>query len=89
MVSHRANTWEEAIAYEKELLAKLTKPNTLVIDIRDTDVISYESEILKEYSPTSYKRAYMTFEDYQTQIKKAKDAGLYLVDSIPQLSAIW
>ena len=63
-------------------LALSSDINTLVIDIRDTDVISYESEILKEYSPTSYKRAYMTFEDYQTQIKKAKDAGLYLVGRI-------
>ena len=32
LVSNRVNTLEEAIAYEKELLAKLTKPNTLVID---------------------------------------------------------
>ena len=63
-------------------LALSSDINTLVIDIRDTDVISYESEILKEYSPTSCKRAYMTFEDYQTQIKKAKDAGLYLVGRI-------
>lgn len=45
-------------------MAESSGVNAFVVDIRDTDVISYASEIMKDYSETSYEHAFMSFEEY-------------------------
>ena len=56
--------------------------NSFVIDIRDSHIPTYASEVMAEYSPTTYENAVMSYEDFAVAIKKAKDAGLYLIGRI-------
>ena len=65
------------IAYAKE-----TKINAFVVDIKDSGVTGYASPYLKDISPTSYKNAQTSFEDYKNAIKKIKDAGFYVIGRI-------
>ena len=62
--------------------AKTTKINTFVVDIVDDQAIGYESEVMKELSPSSYKYANNTKEEYKEVIQKIKDAGFYIVGRI-------
>ncbi|MDO4963764.1 MAG: putative glycoside hydrolase [bacterium] len=68
---------DEYISFAKE-----NNINALVIDIKDNTSPAYNSNIMKEYSPTNYAKALNSFEDYKAYIKKAKDAGLYLIGRI-------
>ena len=63
-------------------LAKETSVNTFVIDIRDAHIVSYKSDIMQEYSPSSYKAALYTKEEFKEQINKVKDADIYIVGRI-------
>ena len=62
--------------------AKTTKINAFVVDIKDSGVTGYASPVMKEVSPTSYKNAQNSLEDYQAAIKKIKDAGFYVIGRI-------
>ena len=62
--------------------AKETKINAFVVDIKDSGVTGYASPFMKEVSPTSYKNAQTSFEDYKKAIKKIKDAGFYVIGRI-------
>lgn len=62
-------------------LAKDTGINAMVVDIKD-GVLSYQSEVAKEYSPTAYKNALGSMADYALAIKKIKDAGFYVIGRI-------
>lgn len=62
--------------------AKTTKINTFVVDIVDDQAIGYESEVMKELTPTSYKYANNTREEYKAVIDKIKEAGFYVVGRI-------
>ena len=62
--------------------AKETKINAFVVDIKDSGVTGYASPFMKEASPTSYKNAQTSFEDYKKAIKKIKDAGFYVIGRI-------
>jgi len=62
--------------------AKETKINAFVVDIKDSGVTGYASPYLKDISPTSYKNAQTSFEDYKKAIKKIKDAGFYVIGRI-------
>lgn len=62
-------------------LAKSCGCDTFVIDIKD-DALAYDSEVAAEVTPTSVKTAYFKKADYQAQVKKAKDAGIYIVGRI-------
>ena len=62
--------------------AKTTKINTFVVDIVDDQAIGYESDVMKELSPTSYKYANNTKEEYKEVIDKIKDAGFYVIGRI-------
>lgn len=62
--------------------AKTTKINAFVVDIKDSGVTGYASPVMKEVSPTSYKHAQNSLEDYQAAIKKIKDAGFYVIGRI-------
>ena len=63
-------------------LAKETKINSFVVDIKDNGSIGYESEVMKEISPTSYKYANNTKKEYTQVIQKLKDAGFYVIGRI-------
>lgn len=62
--------------------AKTTKINAFVVDIKDSGVSAYPSKVMQEYSKTSYDHALNSFSDYQTAIKKIKDAGFYVIGRI-------
>ena len=63
-------------------LAKESNINAFVIDVCDDTSISYESPVMKKYSPTSYSHAINKYEDYKSYVKKAKDAGIYVIGRI-------
>ena len=65
---------DEYIAY-----AKTTKINAFVVNIIDGTSVGYPSSVYDEYSPTTGKYANNTFEEYQTAIRKLKDAGFYAI----------
>lgn len=62
--------------------AKTTNINAFVVDIKDSGVSAYASPVMKELSPTSYKKAQNTLESYQEAIKKLKEAGFYVIGRI-------
>jgi hypothetical protein len=62
--------------------AKTTKINAFVVDIKDNEAPGYKSKVFEEYSPTNYKYANNSFEDYKNAIKKIKDAGFYVIGRI-------
>lgn len=62
--------------------AKENNINALVIDIKDNTMPGYKSEVMKKYSITSFDRAISSEESYTEYIKKAKDAGLYVIGRI-------
>lgn len=68
---------DEYIAFAKE-----NNINALVIDIKDNTMPGYESEVMKKYSITSYNNAISSEKNYMEYIKKAKDAGLFLIGRI-------
>ena len=63
-------------------LAKESNINAFVVDIKENTVPGYESEVLKEYSPTNYEHAVYSASEYKTYIDKIKDAGIYLIGRI-------
>ncbi len=63
-------------------LAKNTKINTFVIDIKDNNSIGYDSAVMEEISPTSYKYANNTKEEYAKAINKLKENGFYIIGRI-------
>lgn len=63
-------------------IAKASNINAFVVDIKDNTAPGYESEVMKEYSPTNYKYAFSTVEKYKEAIKKLKDNGFYLIGRI-------
>ena len=62
--------------------AKESNINAFVIDIKDNTSPSYNSPVLKEYSPTNYEHAINDYEAYKGYVKKAKDAGIYVIGRI-------
>ena len=62
--------------------AKENNINAFVIDIKDNTSPAYNSPVMKEYSKTNYDKALNDYEDYKSYVKKAKDAGIYLIGRI-------
>ncbi len=62
--------------------AKTTKINAFVVDIIDDVNISYASPYMEKNSPTSFKHAGNSKEDFQGYIKKLKDNGFYVIGRI-------
>ena len=56
--------------------------NAFVIDIKDNTSPAYDSPVMKAYSPTNYSHALNDYETYKSYIKKAKDAGIYVIGRI-------
>ncbi len=58
--------------------------NAFVVDIKDCYIdtqLAYESPVGKEYAPSTYNIP-NSFETYQQNLKKLKDAGYYLIGRI-------
>lgn len=62
-------------------IANESNINAFVIDIKDTDVISYESNVIKEYSPSS-ANGINSLEYFKNQVAKLNDAGFYTIGRI-------
>ena len=62
--------------------AKTTKINAFVVDIKDNTVPAYKSEVYNELSPTNYKYANNSVEDYKYAIDKLKENGFYVIGRI-------
>jgi hypothetical protein len=62
--------------------AKTTKINAFVVDIKDNGSPAYKSKVFESLSPTNYKHANSSFEEYKASIKKIKDAGFYVIGRI-------
>ncbi|MDD4607725.1 MAG: putative glycoside hydrolase [Bacilli bacterium] len=63
-------------------LAKNNNINAFVVDIKDNTVPGYPSVVMKELSPTNYKRAINSLDGYKKAIKKIKDNGIYVIGRI-------
>ena len=64
-------------------LAKRTKINTFVIDIKDNECPGYKAEAMRLYSPTNYARAGANKEAlYAKAVKRLKEEGFYVVARI-------
>lgn len=56
--------------------------NAFVIDIKDNTSPAYNSPVMKEYSITNYNHALNDYEAYKSYVKKAKEAGIYVIGRI-------
>ena len=75
------NTYAAVHPDEYVKLIKETDCNSVVIDIKDGP-LTYNSDIAKEISPTSYEKAYATKEDFAKGVKAYKDTGVYTIGRI-------
>ncbi|MDD2625229.1 MAG: putative glycoside hydrolase, partial [Bacilli bacterium] len=62
--------------------AKKTKINAFVVDIKDYKAPAYKSKVYEKMSPTNYKYAINSFDNYKNAIKKLKDNGFYVIGRI-------
>lgn len=62
--------------------AKTTKINAFVVDIKDNCVPAYQSKVYETYSPTNYKYANNTIDDYKYAINLLKENGFYVIGRI-------
>ncbi len=56
--------------------------NAFIIDIKESDGPAYQSEVIKEYSPSSYSAAFNSFDSYKAAVQKCKDKGIYVIGRI-------
>lgn len=73
----------EAIYEAKDYIeiAKDSQINAFVVNIKD-DVLSYKSEVAKEFSLRSYNNALGSIEKYKQNIELLKNNGYYLIGRI-------
>ena len=64
-------------------LAKKTRINTFVIDIKDNECPGFKADAMKRYSPTNYARASSKGEElYRNAVKRLHEEGFYVVGRI-------
>lgn len=63
-------------------IAKQTKINAFVVDIKDNTSPAYKSEVMKKLSPTNYENAILETDEYKAAIKKIKDNNFYAIGRI-------
>ncbi len=63
-------------------LARETKINTFIVDIKDNGSVGYPSNVMQEFSPITYQSAMNDYDAYKAVIKKIKDAGFYVAGRI-------
>ncbi|MGX8773805.1 MAG: putative glycoside hydrolase [Bacillota bacterium] len=74
--------WYAALHNDEYIkLIKKTGCNAVVIDIKDGG-LTYKSPAAKELSPTSYKKAHVSPEEFQEVVKKFNDEGIYTIGRI-------
>lgn len=56
--------------------------NAFVVDIMDGGAIGYASPVMQAFSPSAYRGAYNTAEEYRQGIATLKDAGYYVIGRI-------
>ncbi|MBE6989887.1 MAG: hypothetical protein E7426_03970 [Ruminococcaceae bacterium] len=56
--------------------------NAFVVDIMDGGAIGYASPTMEDFSPSAYRGAYNTLEDYQHACRRLKEAGYYIIGRI-------
>lgn len=75
--SYILNSIESYIA-----LAKESKINTFVIDIKDNECPGYKADAMKEYSPTNYEKAGDKEALYRKVVSRLHEEGFYVVGRI-------
>lgn len=55
--------------------------NAFVVDIKDGSP-TYASSVMEKYTKTSHERAVMSYETFNEQVKKIKEANIYLIGRI-------
>lgn len=63
-------------------LAKQTKINTFVIDVKEDGVPGFKADAMKKYAPSAYNRAQDNEQTYRDMVKKLHDNGFYVVGRI-------
>ena len=63
-------------------LAKDTKINAFVVDIKDNESPAYPAKTFEQLSPTNYSHAMNSYESYKNAITKLKEAGFYVIGRI-------
>ncbi len=64
-------------------LAKQTKINSFVLDIKDNECPGYKAEAMEKYSPTNYKWAGRNKEAmYEYAVRRLREEGFYVVGRI-------
>lgn len=63
-------------------LAKSLGADALVIDIRDSHIVTVKLDCMKEYSMSSYEAGMFEKAEFQKMMKRVKDNGLYLIARI-------
>lgn len=63
-------------------LAKELGANALVIDIRDSHIVTVKLDCMKEYSISSYNAGMFEKEEFKQMMSKVKENGLYLIARI-------
>ena len=53
-----------------------TNVNSFVIDIRDSHIVSYASPIMEKYSPSTYKAAAFTKDEFIQKVKNRQKSGI-------------
>ncbi len=63
-------------------LAKKSKINTFVIDIKDNETPGWKADAMKQYSPTNYHRAPNNESLYRNAVTRLHEEGYYVVGRI-------
>lgn len=63
-------------------LARQTKINTFVIDIKEDGIPGYKADAMKKYAPSAYNRAPDNEQLYRDVVKKLHDNGFWAVGRI-------
>jgi len=56
--------------------------NAMVIDIKESNGVAYQSESVKKYCPSAYETAVFSEEEFTQIIKKLKENNIYLIARI-------
>lgn len=63
-------------------LAKRTKINTFILDIKEDGTPAFKADAMKKYVPTAYNRAPQSKETYKALVEKLHENGLWVVARI-------
>lgn len=62
--------------------AKGTKINAFVVDIKDNESPAFSAKTFENMSPTNYKKAFHSYDEYKAAIQKLKQSGFYVIGRI-------